>query len=298
MTFGTSKSSGIKEKLAKTHEVHAKLKHYGLEEFAKKLDWEAQNKCLKDGRPWGVDVPSDRLLKGIGYLTGGYFSQARKCLEKMDMDPEHTLLRLFLYNKFGPPNKEKISWILKHFKYERNYPEICLKAYAAIGDKKKVENLLNRGVKDSIGPEIPDGLKKAAIEFCLHHQRADTFNLLLERVPISPIRASALLNQCLLKVQNHYGLEILKKIKDSKIVFDAYKNHAKDTYTYEEKPKVCLAMEKKLKKEEISQLLEYIKALPLKDKNLAVERMEKGLKTQLNKLKVIAKSQDDYKINI
>jgi hypothetical protein len=275
------------------------LDAYGLGQFAKELDYKAQKQCVKEGRTWGVDIPSDRLLKGIGYISGNYFNKARKALEDIEIDPAHTLLSLFLIpGSFAPqkplitipPSREKVEWILKHFKYERRFPEIALKAYAAIGDTKKVEHLLNRGVKDSLGPEIPLVLKKSAIEFCLNHQNAETFNLLLEKVPLSEPRANQLIDACLSRAQNHYGLEVIKKIKNTNIIFNAYKVHAKEAYVFEERPKICVEMEKKLSCQDIEDLLEGIKELPKYKLSLAMERMKGGLKKEKQKRLIVMAS--------
>jgi len=278
--------------------IHKALKGYGLENFGKKLDSESLKAHSQANRSWGADIPSQRLLKGLGAIQGGYFKHARKYLEGITMDEQHQILNLFLEppSHKEVPMKEKVQWILKHFKYEKDFPEIALKAYAAIGDTKKVDQLLNRGVKDSIGATMPPNFRKSAIEYCIHQQNPETFKLLLKRVPLSDIRALKLLNACLSKVQNQYGLELLKKVKNKEIIFEAYKTHAREAYTYEDRPKMCVEMEKKLSDGDIHSLLKELDDMPTPIKALNLERMEKSLRQEKTRRRLIYQSKEENTI--
>jgi hypothetical protein len=286
MIHGTSKSNGLTRKLQSIEDTHKALKNHGLLSFAQAIDEKERQKCIREKRQWGTDIPSERLLRAIGYINANYFYQAGKNLEGIEVDSQHQLLSLFLTPKLGIPDKKKITWILKTLKYEKNYPEICLKAYASIGDLKKVKQLLDRGVKDSIGPEIPAQLRKSAVEFSLNLKNNETFTFLLKTLPLTTERAQHLLNKCLSRVQSNHALEVIKTIKDTEILLHAYKTHAREAYTYEETPRVCAAIEKKLSDSEIQDLINGLKSSPntSSETELTSQRMQKSLKRQLQKL--------------
>jgi hypothetical protein len=305
MTPGTSKSKKTKGGAPdpinplSTSKSIKKLSQYGpgLEQWATNLDKTKKEYLTEENRPWGNQIPSDKILKTIGYLAGRMFKSAARELKGIEPDDEHSLLNIYLNRKLGKPDKDIINWILTFWKYERYHPELALKAYSAIGEEKKVSQLLKRDTNDLLSEKIPSQFTKCAIVYALNYDQQEIFVNLLKTLKPEDTKLAPILEVAIEEEKAYYAIELLKKFKSKEYIPPIYKKIARGQYGYEEHPPLCKEMEKLLPDADLLSLIDSI-GQTNPNTTLSLERMKKGLKKELKKRETISLLKDQNFIEI
>lgn len=264
-----------------------KLEVYGLEKWARDLD-EGSIEHHK------TSIPSDKILRAIGYIAARMFKPAARELNSITPDKNHTLLSLYLNKKLGTPDKDIISWILNFWRYEKNFPLIALKALSAIGEEKKVRLLLKKGIND-LNPRIssiqtpancehtPYAFKKSSLEYALKYERKETFCTLLEKLTPTEDQLDLILKKALEDEQDSYATYIIRKIKEPIRLYRHYNIIVRKRYGLEDNPKICQELERRMQKDHIKHLIQVIDTTPKKERTLCLERIHKSLSKELSR---------------